>query len=192
MSISRMTELLELFKACENGSILTTSCDVDCIKCGKMYSVEKVVNYSATDTAYHVIDLRALGAKNKRFTAYPTIFATSNDSVTMTLGTVTGYSGGTEVTPTQRNYYYAESRPSDCVIKYNVTPTGFASLGIERLVGVESAFLNSGGGSATPGRHIILDPSKIYAYKMSAAPADLSLYIFIEWLESDQNPDLGF
>lgn len=150
------------------------------IQQGNCWYVENVYPIDSTDTTYDIV-LDAIGM-TKQFSAFPTLWAVSNDYVTISLGTATGISGGTELTPINR-LSGASSREVEAYINPTLTGESFPSLDTI-LVGVSGTPQNSGGGSSFGRLPIVLDNDTIYVFRIkNTSGNDMLLYSDIIWFE---------
>jgi hypothetical protein len=162
----------------------------DCIFGGCGYSVETIFSVTNGESFNIVFDPSGIDS-DKRLTVFPTAWNVSTDIITVNLGICASYTGGTEISYTNRNYYYASSKPGQSVLKRGATLTDFVAGNTNIQVGTESGFLNPGGGSASGGGITILDKSLIYVFSFTA-PAALTLGVFIRWFESPINEEFGY
>jgi len=158
---------------------------------GRTYDIEVVESVGNGATVNFVIDPKNMDS-DKRLVARPTKWATSTESVIVTLGVCSSYTGGTAITPVNRNYFYQTSNPAKVKIIYNANLTGYVAGSTQILVGTEGTNQNAGGGSYAGNDIIVLDTSLIYVFSVSAAPSALNLGVYIGWLENVKNPELGF
>ena len=118
----------------------------------------------------------------KLLRSFPTSWATSSGPVTITLGTCTSYTGGTEITPINRKAG-ANSREVEMYLGATITGGVFPPYPTI-LVGSASTQQNSGGGITKGSLPIILDNNTIYVFRITNNSGDdISLYSDIIWFE---------
>ena len=181
MSIPRLTEIVE--KKMNRGRFIVTSSISDfAIDNGLLYTIENVVTIASAGNTDIVLD-PSLIPEGKSFIAEPTFWNTTAGPVIITLGVCSSCTGGTELTPTNRNF---EGDAAKTVFKHGVTPTGFVASDTILLVGSSTTPQFSGGGSLTGGNIIILDPDLVYIFNVdNQAGEEIKVGFRIEWAEID-------
>lgn len=161
---------------------VTTSYEENYIFAGNCFTTETVYSVGTGDTAYDIVfDATSV---TKTLVALPIAWSTTDGPVIITLGTCTSYTGGTEVTPTNRNYAYQATNPAEVVFTYDAATTGYSAGPMQFLVGVSGSFLNSGGGSIASSLPIILELGVKYVFRVDNQSGDnISLYSDINWYE---------
>lgn len=162
--------------------IVTSTISDFAIDNGLFYSVEHVVTIASAGDTDILLDPSLLSA-NKSFIANPTFWNTTAGPVIITLGICSSCTGGTELTPTNRNY---QGPLAKTVFKHGVTPTGFSASDTTLLVGSATTPQFSGGGSLTGGNIIILNPDLVYVFNVdNQAGEEIKVGFRIEWAEID-------
>ena len=181
MSDKRITQILEQ-KINRGRFIVTSGINDFAIDQGFTYSVESVISIATGANTDILFDPSAL-TTGKSIIAEPTAWNTTAGPVIITLGVCTSSSGGTELTPTNRNY---TGDPAEIVFKHGVTPTGFSASETKLLVGSSSTPLFSGGGALSTGDIIILDPDLIYVFNVdNQSGEDIKIGFNLTWAEMD-------
>ena len=181
MSEKRITQILE--NKINRGRFIVSSTISDyVIDNGFFYTVENVITIASAGNADIVID-PLLIPEGVSFISEPTFWNTTAGPVIITLGVADSYTGGTEITPTNRNY---QGDAANTVFKTAVTPTGFAASQAKLLVGSSSTPQSSGGGSLSGENIILLDPDLIYIFNVdNQSGEEIQIGFRIEWAEID-------
>jgi len=104
----------------------------------------------------------------------------------VTLGTCTSYTGGTEITPMNRNSEMANL--TELTYVYNTTISGEVMPAYPTvLVGSSSTNQNSGGGGAVGRLPIVLDNDTIYVFRIiNESGESIKVYSEIVWFEVEE------
>ncbi len=149
---------------------------------GKAFSIETVLDIASGNSEYDI----AFDTTNvtRQLLAVPTFWATTAGVVLVNLGSCTSYSGGAEITPTNRHYAYASSYPAQTAFKSDVTPTGYAAGDTNLLVGSSATNQNSGGGSYIGNYPIVLETGIKYIFRINNQSGEaIKLFPVINWVE---------
>lgn len=166
-----------VFQAKENHEITKDNYEY-MIEQGRCSYVENVYPVGNNDTTYIILDASAL---TKALKAFPTQWQTTAGPVLITLGVCTGYTGGTEITPLNRD---TNLDSVEMKFVFGATPTGASFPAYPTiLVGSASTNQTSGGGHAAGRLPIILKDLK-YVFKIENNSGEaISLYSDISWFE---------
>ena len=163
-----------------NKYILTADWKDYLIELGYFYSIENIQPLASEGTSYIVFDPATNWGKSK-LKSFPTYWHTTVGRAVVTLGVVDSYSGGTELTPTNRSWNY---NGSDTVVVKGATVVNFQAS--DTVIGVGGVSTNQAGSGDTKqgGREIDLDPSLIYAFRIVNAETDAQDIDFaFDWIE---------
>lgn len=171
------------FSSFSKDAFITTPYSDDYILRGNGFSLEYVFDVGSGDNAFDLVfDTSAF--TRSALVAYPTIWNVSKGHGIVTLGVCDSYSGGTEVTPTNRNSAFASLWPAQTVFKYDVTPTNFVAAPTKILVGTEASPVASGGGLKEGKLPIWLSTGLRYVFRFdNRAGDDIVLGTAIYWYE---------
>lgn len=164
-------------------AILSTNYSDNYIAQGKGFSIEYVVTVTDSDSEFDV-SFDTTNVDRDYIIAYPTAWNTSTGSCIITLGTCTSYTGGTELTPTNKNLDFSTLYPSQTIFKYDVVPTEFSASPTKILTGTESTPQASGGGKNQSNLPQWLTKGLKYIFRVeNKAGADIDLGFGIYWFE---------
>jgi hypothetical protein len=149
----------------KNAFVITDYAD-DYILQGKGFSIEKVFNVNSADTQYD-ITFDASNFDRNFLVAYPTSWLTSAGPVIITLGVCDSYSGGSLITPVNRNYAFQASYLAQVIVKNDVVPVNYVASETSLLVGTANTPLNSGGGQNLGKFTIWLQPGLKYIFRIN-------------------------
>lgn len=180
---SGISDFLSGARSSAANAILGTTYADDYIAQGNGFSIEYVVTVTDGDTQYDIVFDTTNFTRNYLI-AYPTVWQMSAGHAIITLGSCSSYADGTAIAATNRNSNFSVSYPSETIIKYDVTPTGFSAAPTKILVGVESTPQASGGGQVVGRFPIWLTTGIKYIFRVdNQAGANVDLGFGIYWFE---------
>ena len=174
--------LVDNSASAERTAHVMTTYEQNYIFTGNSLKIETVFAVGSADAEYDIsFDTTGM---SRQLIALPTTWATTAGPIIITLGVCTSYSSGTEITPTNRNYAFQTSFPSEVTFKYDVTTVEYAASPTVILVGTSATNQSSGGGSTTGTLPIVLETGLRYIFRVNNGSGEaISLFGNIEWYE---------
>lgn len=182
MTEQKILNLINSSGSFSRNAIVATSYENNYIFSGNSFNVETVVTIGSGDTTYDLaFDTSGM---DRSLVALPITWATTAGPVIATLGTCTSYTGGTELTPLNRDYSYQVSFPAQSEIHYDVVPTGYSATTTKVLIGTSATNQSTGGGTTRGSLPRVLQTGPIYVYRIANnAGEEISFHVNFNWYE---------